>query len=436
MSLIKEFDEYILRKSHLFYFLPLIFIITFFLFWLRRPDALLYAQFWAEDGARWFSDAYNMGLRSLIIPHTGYFQTFSRLIGNFSQLFPIAWGPYFFNFFAICIRVLPVLILFSKRFDKVFPSYSARLFLSLIYILLPNTAEVHSNITNAHWFLAISSFLIIISEQPKKLYGKVFDHIFIIVAVLSGPFGIFLLPSYLIRLIVLYKKKDNNLKYFCYLFIPFVICIIIQITSLALTSQSRVDTELGATLMTFIKLITGQIYIASLVGGRGYAYLYNHILNSNQIISTLLYVLIFFSGSFVLLYTAIKAKVELKLFLLFSAILLFFSLYKPMGSVSGKQWEVMTLPFAAARYYVIPMLAFLLSLIFVAKSWYNIYILRIIPIAVLLMFSIGVMLEFSQPAWPNLNHITQSTEFDKAKSGQTYYLNIMPQGWRMKLIKK
>ncbi len=28
---------------------------------LRRPDAVLHAQFWAEDGVVWFADAYNFG---------------------------------------------------------------------------------------------------------------------------------------------------------------------------------------------------------------------------------------------------------------------------------------------------------------------------------------------------------------------------------------
>ena len=33
---------------------------------LRRPDAVTYPQFWAEDGSSWFADAYNSGAGSLL----------------------------------------------------------------------------------------------------------------------------------------------------------------------------------------------------------------------------------------------------------------------------------------------------------------------------------------------------------------------------------
>src|ERR1700756_5268824 len=49
----------------------------------RRPDAILNSQFWAEDGPRWYADAYQFGWRCLLIPDElgGYFHSASRLAG-------------------------------------------------------------------------------------------------------------------------------------------------------------------------------------------------------------------------------------------------------------------------------------------------------------------------------------------------------------------
>ena len=37
-------------------------IVTFFILWLRRPDSLLNAQFWAEDGGVFFREQVLFGL--------------------------------------------------------------------------------------------------------------------------------------------------------------------------------------------------------------------------------------------------------------------------------------------------------------------------------------------------------------------------------------
>jgi|SRR5271165_6523884 len=50
--------------------------VTAALLFLRRPDALLHAQFWAEDGVVWFADSYNFGaLKALLRARDGYLQT-------------------------------------------------------------------------------------------------------------------------------------------------------------------------------------------------------------------------------------------------------------------------------------------------------------------------------------------------------------------------
>src|SRR5215471_18317055 len=91
-----------------------LFLLCFLLLYSRRPDAIVNAQFYAEDGARWYRDAYQLGWRCLLIPETGYLQTVSRLIGLFVQIFPFAWAPLVMNVCALFFQILPVNLFLSR----------------------------------------------------------------------------------------------------------------------------------------------------------------------------------------------------------------------------------------------------------------------------------------------------------------------------------
>src|SRR5438874_1851777 len=55
-------DRSALRDRRLLLHLS-VFFVAFFVIFLRRPDAILNAQFYAEDGKYWFAEAYNLGWR-------------------------------------------------------------------------------------------------------------------------------------------------------------------------------------------------------------------------------------------------------------------------------------------------------------------------------------------------------------------------------------
>src|SRR2546426_117604 len=59
----------------------------------RRPDAISNPQFWAEDGQVWYAEAHARGLRSLLSPYAGYFQTLPRVVAVAAQILPLTWAP-------------------------------------------------------------------------------------------------------------------------------------------------------------------------------------------------------------------------------------------------------------------------------------------------------------------------------------------------------
>src|SRR5437660_10967570 len=75
----------------------------------RRPDVVFHAQFWAEDGNRWYADAYHLGvIDSLLHPAAGYFQTLPRLAALIAVLLPFGMAPLILNCIAVLIQILPV----------------------------------------------------------------------------------------------------------------------------------------------------------------------------------------------------------------------------------------------------------------------------------------------------------------------------------------
>ena len=47
-------------------FQTIIWLAAFLMIFSRRPDAILHAQFFAEDGKAWYADAYQFGARCLL----------------------------------------------------------------------------------------------------------------------------------------------------------------------------------------------------------------------------------------------------------------------------------------------------------------------------------------------------------------------------------
>lgn len=70
---------------------------------LRRPDAVLNAQFWAEDGLVYYSQAFADGPSSLFHPFNGTLWTLPRFLALAITLLPVLWAPFVFNLVALAI---------------------------------------------------------------------------------------------------------------------------------------------------------------------------------------------------------------------------------------------------------------------------------------------------------------------------------------------
>ena len=161
----------------------------------RRPDAVLHAQFFAEDGKQNFANVYNHGLLStLLVPQSGYFAELEVLTAGIAHLFPLTVAPLVMNLIAIIVRVLPVGLLLSDRARPVSESIKVRGLLAALYIVLPGIPEMDATTTNALWYLAVAAVLILICDPPKHRSTRVFDGVVLALCATSGVFAFALAP--------------------------------------------------------------------------------------------------------------------------------------------------------------------------------------------------------------------------------------------------
>jgi hypothetical protein len=405
-------------RSHIF-----VFIAAFTIVVVRKPDTILNPQFWAEDGTVWYAAAYNYGiLHSILQPCAGYFETISRLVAAFSLIFPLSLSPLVFNVFAVIIKLLPVHLLLSSRFAAQIPRMSARLFMAFLYLGIPNSWETHANLTNAQWYLALIAFMIIVATPGLGFPWRCFDMGVMLLSGLSGPFSILLVP---IAAFLWWMRRDKALLSFVLLLSA---CASIQLICIFLTMHPRLYAPLGATPELFVNILSGQVFLGALIGQRGYEMIFSH---SGWF--TLLSLPVSLMGIALLVYAFLKAPVELRLFIVFAALIFGAALITPRARCSGEpQWALLRLPGNAGRYCLMPILAFIAVIVWMLGTAGR---SRLLAVALTAIMCIGITWDWHVPSFADFNFKEYAQQFETSSRGHRISIPINPPGWSMTLTK-
>ena len=386
---------------------------------LRRPDVLSNAQFYAEDGAVWYADAYNLGgLHALAITAGGYLNSLQRLVAAFSLLFPLRYAPLVMNVAGIVIQVLPVYFLLSRRCAGWGPM-KFRLWQAAIYVAIPNSSEIHVVLTNAPFHFALLAFLIAVAAAPPNWAWRIFDVAVLVIFPLSGPFCIVLLP---LVLVVWWLRRERWPLVVAAILTPFVA---LQASLLSFSGYAgRAPAELGATPMLLLRILAGQIYVGAIHGRNQFAVR----AHPAAILAVLLL------GSSVLAYCLWKAGLELRLFILFALLLFAASLSKPLISGPKPLWQLLAGD-AGGRYWFFPTLALLWSLLWCAAQRES-PPFRLFGIVALIGALNGVVRDWRYAPYKDEHFQEQVSKFEAAPAGTTVDIPIFPDGLTVRLIKK
>ncbi len=400
----------------------IVFAVSFLILLSRRPDAVLNAQFFAEDGRDWFLDAYNHGLRSLFIPESGYLHLLHRMIALFAVLFPLALAPLVMNLCAIVVQILPVNIFLTSRFNYI--SLKIRLLVCFLYLALPNAAEIHANVTNVQWHLALVAFLVLLARPASDWGWRIFDGVVLVLISFSSPIGILLVPA---AAVLWWKRRNVWSALSMALLIPgaVVIGLISQF------SHGRQVAANGPTFSRFASILGRQVFLSSLLGKTTQDWLMRlHYAHYVEVTATVI-------GLAVLLYALRYGEMEQRIFVLLAYASFALGLLKPLACPADRQqWECLCLPGCGNRYYFLPMLAFLASLLWMACRKASPLAIRCFAIILLLVLPIGIYRDWKYPPFADLHFSQYAAQFEQATPGTTIVIPINPDpSWNIKLIK-
>ena len=389
----------------------------------RRPDVLFNAQFWAEDGKTWYADAYNLGvILPFLHPAAGYFDTFPRLAALAGLLLPLGMVPLMFNCIAIVFQVLPAQFLLSSR-CKEWGSVNARALFAFLYLALPNSHEMHANITNTQWRLALLVLMILFARPSRSSLWNAIDLLILAISALSGPFIIFIAPI----AAILYWSEPRNRRRMTFFVISGLTALIQGLALLLTGGEERVAQAVrGATPALLIQILAKQIFLAALVGRRTLAGL-----SFESGPGWTIAVFAVCVGIAIECYVLLKAPPVWKALILFSFCMLSASLAFPM--TKSPQWPAL-LASGGIRYWFFPMLAFMASVVWMLHQQ-NPPSVRATSLALLLVMLYGIVQDWGQPRPVDFHFSDYARKFSEMPSGSTLFIPINPAGWTMQLMK-
>jgi len=398
-------------------------LIFLLLIFSRCPPYLIHPAFWGEDGLLWYADAYRIGLECLSLPANGYLQTVSRLTASLAVHFPLVWAPAIFVWVGMIFQLLPALFILSERMGDAITSKPLRMLIAFIYVSIPNADEVFLNLTNVQWHLAILAFLILFSRTPKRVTGWIFDCAMLLLCGLSGPFSLLLSP---IALLEWWRKRSVAVS---------VRTLTISLTALTQAlylvntiTQTRSHAHLGASYESLVQIMMSQVFLGGTLGRHIVEKIYGA--PSFPLLS-----LIFFPiGITLLVASLIDGSRIYKMFLCFAGMILIAALAAPQVTLTGFQWSAMIPPGGGGRYFVIPILAWLMALLTLVRSKYK--PVKLAAIGLLGCLVIGGISDWSYQPFKVNNFHQLAVEFDQSPVETTMTFPINPEGWSFTLTKR
>ncbi len=162
---------------------------------MRQPTDLLHPGFWGEAGPSAFGPAYNHGfLATFFDPISGYQHLGLRLTTGLALLAPLALAPLVFKLTALLVQTMPALYLLARPVPGLGGGWPLRSLLAVIYLVAPNSEEIHLNVVNSQWHLTFAACVILLTGVHRRPFWRAVDLFVLAVFSLSGPYSIICAP--------------------------------------------------------------------------------------------------------------------------------------------------------------------------------------------------------------------------------------------------
>ena len=425
MNTLKAKTECFMRRRLFFLF---VFVVSMLVMFQRRPYVLAYANFWAEDGKLFFPQMYHDGIKSLFYPYAGYFHLVPRLVMLLTLPFGIINAPLISNFMALVLRAVPMIFLFTRRFD--FMGTACRFFLWVYFLIMPNALETLGNITNIQWNLSIYLLMAIIADPPESITEKLHDWIVLILAGLSGPFVIFAAP-----LMILGNASRGKSPAFK---IAAVVLGIVQFCTVMFTSRefqhnslAEVNTSIYEFTLWTARVICSRVIYAAFLPIPGVA---AHVLRTSVFLSFTVFMLC----ASAVLYGFIAGGWRFRVSILYALAISCSGMLRTWLSLDDPNILIVH---SNSRYFILSNIVVFSMVIFSAKAFWTSHngtVRDKLCIYISVLLTVIAMLSFSLfPPQRQLDYRRDIREkYYPAASGSRVVIPIEPEGWKMTIIQK
>ena len=166
----------------------------------RRPERLTQAEFYGEDGSVFYLGTYFGTIPEILFrPYAGYDNLLSRALAFVERAVPVVWAPLVANTGAILMVALLAAFIASSRLRSTIPHPGARLAVALLVVALPNSVETLGVAADLMRYVALFLLAMSVADRPSSTLGRMADISGVVVAGLTGPMGLLLLPLFLVR---------------------------------------------------------------------------------------------------------------------------------------------------------------------------------------------------------------------------------------------
>jgi hypothetical protein len=225
--------------------------------YVRLRIVLWNPQFWAEDGAVFFSgletDPHH-GWGMVLTYYSGYIHLLPRLIAIGASVLPIVAVPLGYAWASILGAAVVAWAIQSPRIRLPGGAIAA-----IALAAVPHTGEVYGKICNLQWITALMLLGILISDDPESLAESWGDGIGLMLTGLTGPFILLALPFFAWRAFRRRSKASG------FLFVAALVCSGVQAPLLMLKNPSSVAAPWDG--VHLLAVVGRRLFVGVFLGG-------------------------------------------------------------------------------------------------------------------------------------------------------------------------
>jgi hypothetical protein len=184
---------------------------------------------------------------------------------------------------------------------------------------------------------------------------------------------------------------------------------------------------LGAGVEQLLRILSGHVYLAALLGSNGIA----------ASGSTPLILGLAATGTALFVYALILAGIEFRLFVLFSILVFVGSLATPNTGNQGKptQWNLLT-TVPGVRYWFFPTLSFAWGIVWLTLDPQRPKRVKPFGVVLLAIMIVGLARDWRYRSYPDVHFAEYARKLSTVPRGEAVILPETPPGWVLRLVKR